>query len=292
MGQEQSEAIFQQAATHYQQRNFDLALNLLLQLNASHPNSPRILYPLTRCLMHLERLPEALPYAEQLLNLDHPKAPKLIEQLQGAFEVGGVDDTAMPTAADLMMDDIPDNTALESLDMSTEESSFNRPAAYHGEREINWGPIIKVGVAILVMILMLLPIFLIEGDSGIKPVEVPDADGSPNLSGGYLVLLLVGFGFLAFVLTGFEIFVALLVLGKLKHDTFFDNMIDVTGNALIVFFIGLIPVVGWIFALRYLGNYYELNIIQLILFVIVYIFIGIVISGIISAIFGSIAVLA
>ena len=83
MEKSDAERLFKEADALYRTRNYERALPILETLNDCFPHTPRLMYPLARCLAHLGRHYEANVICEALVTeFNFDRAGKLMKRLE------------------------------------------------------------------------------------------------------------------------------------------------------------------------------------------------------------------
>ncbi len=262
MDAQAAERKFQEADALFREGRHRDALRLLQEVNDAYPNNRRVVWAMARCHQAVGQTQAALDACEYLIqrwdyNRAHRMKARLLAesrqqtQTPGTGAVGGGLDVAPPPP-------MPPGEA------QREGPDWKRIGLIGG------------GVLAVLVVLAVLP-FLARPGSG------AGSETATQWSGVAVVVFLIVGQFLGGVGV---LYVALMVLGKLLHDTFVENLLDVALFALIVGVVGLVPVVGWIIGLVILSNHYDMSCGELLLFVLLQAGLGLLVFFLIGAVTG------
>ena len=266
----EAEAKFKQADTLFRQARYREALELLVELDRAFPNTKRILFPLALSLFHTDCQGEAVQLCDRLIaNFDYAKAKDLkarIEsgELPGAFMAGAEGPSVPPGTFVPPGKDPPEPMA--------EPASSSR-----------WPWYVFIGVCVAVLVGLPLVGGLMkdtpppepagdavsEAATAVESVEATELDGEPDGSAegsNSTRLALTALAFLISAILGCVAFYFVMAfMGHLLHEDVGSNIVDVVLTQIIMALLGLIPIVGWIFALQYMAKHYDLSCGELII---------------------------
>ncbi|NIA14959.1 MAG: hypothetical protein GWP08_12865 [Nitrospiraceae bacterium] len=300
MKAQEAEAKFKQADALFRQTRYREALELLVELDRAFPNTQRVLYPMALSLFHVDCQGEALELCDRLIaNFGYAKARDLkarIEsgELPGAYRVGAEGPGAPP--------------GILAPPGQNADAPLAGPAS-----SSRWPWYVFIGVCVAILLGLPLVAGMMRdipepapvGETGVSTSETaattPESGALPAASEiapelpsvkralGVLALFIV----LGFVLNCGVFYAVMAIMGHLLHEDVGSNIVDVILTELIVGALSLIPLIGWIFGLKYMANHYELSCGELLVAVVLIALFGIGVGTAFGMLFaGSLAGLA
>ncbi len=257
---------FKQADELYCAGRYQEAMEVLSDLNRRYPNTKNILYPLALCLEKLQRTDEAVLICDQLTALfQDPRAAQLKERISASQM------SALFAPIDL---DMPRRTEALRPPLDNTPQTDNR----------RWIYTAVAAVLIILLPLVLFPLLRSPGTNGAPAAPTvqnsqPVAEGQtvPAPAGSNvqnreqpraplvspLASLLLNF-LITYSLSIAVTYPILMVMQKLREDTFKGNVIDISRTLGICYLWGLLPIVGVFISAVYFMRHYELSCLEMI----------------------------
>lgn len=253
MDAREAERRFQEADTLFREGRYQDAQTVLYGLNEAYPNTRHIVWAMARCHQALGQTQSALDACEYLIQRwDYNRAHRMKARLLSAAR----QETVRPSPGGVG----------GGLDVAPPPPPAPAEAESNG---FDWLQMALVAGGVLVFVALGTGLLFLAGSGGGGGGESAEAGAETvlALSSGvvFVLALLLQFGLAVAVL-----YSVLMVMGKLLHATFLENLIDVALFALIVSAVGIIPIIGWGIGLVILSNHYDMSCGELILYVILH----------------------
>ncbi len=257
---------FKQADELYCTGRYQEAMQVLSELNRRYPNTKNILYPLALCLEKLQRTDEAVLICDQLTALfQDPRAAQLKERISAAQM------SALFAPIDL---DMPRRTEAPHPPLDNTPQTDNR----------RWIYTAVAAILIILLPLVLFPLLRSPGTNG-APAAPAVQSGQPVAEGQIIPAPAAGMvenreqprapliSPLASLLLNFLItyslsiavtYPILMVMQRLREDTFKGNVIDIARTLGICSLWALLPIIGVFIGAVYFMRHYELSCLEMI----------------------------
>jgi len=249
---DEARCAFARAEALFQAGDFQGSLGLLESLDVQYPNNRNILYPLALCNMRLGRREAARQLCQRLVGefIDQ-RAQKLLAELNAA-------EPEVPL--EIVHTGLAHLTDKETVPV-VEASEVNAPL---------WRRLfIAFGMLIIVMLLAA-PLFrsapAIETGVDVTPATESiaadttfDEQGNPASP----VLMYILGALLRIPVYTATLYLALHITGNLLAESLLHNLIHTTMVATMASIVGLVPVVGFVFAVLVIKHAYDLDLVEL-----------------------------
>jgi tetratricopeptide (TPR) repeat protein len=240
---------FHEADRLYKEEHYLEALQHLSELNRAYADTFNILFPMLLCRQKLGRIREAYDQCagmlEQFPEGKHQQRLRTLfgeicrEKARTAHEIK----SALPVTKQGVVLDAPNVIVLDKRDLLTV-----------GGMEIPWKVILLYTAVIGVFVLLL----------AMVPAVISQVEAESPVSLKIFVVVLILF--IQFATSCLVAYTALWTLSKLPHEDMLRDIMDIAIFMVIFYFLCCIPLIGWIFALYYLSQHYELSFGEVIIY--------------------------
>jgi len=273
MDAQQSKAAFNKAGQHFQNQQYNEALQILNQLNKANPGNKDILYPMSQCMVKTDRLESAQKICDFLIEkFDHAGAKKVAGEIQAAndpmagLDVGGL-------GIDNLSGDLGDLSGGLDMDIggSSKPKTAPPPLPLQRATALDEAKPIILWVGILIAGLAQY-LYLLNGFDGQAMLDTWEQaeEFSMDLVSPLMPLILSGMLF-SYIYWVFVSYFSLKIFSHLPNDDFMDDMKDAALYTFFCYLLCFVPIVGWIAIPIVIKKHYELEIGQLALVIMVWI---------------------
>jgi len=278
-----AEMRFKEADTLYREGRYDEAMDRLIELDETFPNTPNILFPLARCLRRVGRNEDALAICDDLIKrCGDTRATQLRDYIRANYNSNAtppplpVTDDAIENLYQHAHAGVLDDLILSDTPLSVAPVAADDPPPYK-----KWALIGGAVVAVLAL-LFAIPLLLPDPEPGVPVATTAAPTTTPEqpLTEAQLneaqirqdkVDLVTRFciALVTLVLSlAVALYATLRLCGKLPYNVVVDDIINVgfMSVALIVLSVFL-PCIGLIISIVILFKYYELVIVEFLILV-------------------------